>query len=136
MVRLRTKQVKFLELLRKLELEKRELSNADFGQLVQNEVGYKDGAKTYRSKILDGKLIFESDREDTIHVRNAVTMSDESFATLMSQRKTDPLKVADYSTEEGWREALRNLIWIGIDNNYRLEADDDDFLEEIAAKPK
>lgn len=136
MVRLTPRLGKLLELLRKLELEKRELTNADFSELVRNDVGYKDGGKTYRSKILDDKLIFDSNREGMIHVRNAVMMTDEHFAVLMSQRKNDPLKVADYSTEEGWREALRNLIWIGIDNNYRLEADDADFLEEIAAKPQ
>lgn len=126
---------KLLSLLQRLERERRPISGGDLVAAMVDEVGYKDStARTYRSKILDGKVLFAGDDEGTVVVRHALAMSGEAFAVMMTQTKPEVSIGLDYETEDEWRDAMELLARHGVDRGYRLAASERDVYETLIEK--
>jgi hypothetical protein len=126
---------KLLSLLQRLEREKRPIAGGELIAAMVDEAGYKDStARTYRSKILDGKVLFAGDDDGTVVVRHAVAMSGDAFAAMMTQTKPEVAIGLEYETEDEWRDAMEILARHGVDRGYRLAASERDVYETLIEK--
>ncbi len=126
---------KLLSLLQRLEREKRPIASGDLIAAMVAEVGYKDStARTYRSKILDGKVLFAGDDEGTVVVRHAVAMSGDAFAAMMTQTKPETAIGLEYETEDEWRDAMEILARHGVDRGYKLASSERDVFDSLFDK--
>ena len=126
---------KLLSLLQRLEREKRPIPGGELIAAMVAEVGYKDStARTYRSKILDGKVLFAGDDEGTVVVRHAVAMTGESFAAMMTQTKPETAIGLEYETEDEWRDAMEILARHGVDRGYKLAASEREVFDPLIEK--
>ena len=126
---------KLLSLLQRLERERRPITGGELVAAMVDEAGYKDStARTYRSKILDGKVLFAGDDEGTVVVRHAVAMSGDAFAAMMTQTKPETAIGLEYETEEEWRDAMEILARHGVDRGYKLAASERDVFDTLIEK--
>jgi hypothetical protein len=126
---------KLLSLLQRLERERRPITGSELIAAMVDEAGYKDStARTYRSKILDGKVLFAGDDEGTVVVRHAVAMSGDAFAAMMTQTKPETAIGLEYETEEEWRDAMEILARHGVDRGYKLAASERDVFDTLIEK--
>ena len=126
---------KLLSLLQRLERERRPITGSELIAAMVDEAGYKDStARTYRSKILDGKVLFAGDDEGTVVVRHAVAMSGDAFAAMMTQTKPETAIGLEYETEEEWRDAMEILARHGVDRGYKLAATERDVFDTLIEK--
>ena len=126
---------KLLSLLQRLERERRPITGGELIAAMVDEAGYKDStARTYRSKILDGKVLFAGDDEGTVVVRHAVAMSGDAFAAMMTQTKPETAIGLEYETEEEWRDAMEILARHGVDRGYKLAATERDVFDTLIEK--
>jgi len=126
---------KLLSLLQRLERERRPITGGELIAAMVDEAGYKDStARTYRSKILDGKVLFAGDDEGTVVVRHAVAMSGDAFAAMMTQTKPETAIGLEYETEEEWRDAMEILARHGVDRGYKLAASERDVFDTLIEK--
>lgn len=116
---------KLFDLLRRIEEQQLRLTARELEQMAVTEVNYKvETWSTYRSKYLDGTLIFADDADQTLlRVRGVVAMAPERFAELLTQTKTRTA-VLHVDTEQEWRDRLRNLATLGRDRKFRLLPED------------
>lgn len=136
MPRLTPQMQKLLSLLQRLERERRPIPTGDLISMMVDEVGYKDStARTYRSKILDGKVLFAGDDEGTLMVRHAIAMSGDAFAAMMTQTKPEVSIGMECETEDEWRDAMEVLIRHGIDRGYKLAATERATFEALLDRP-
>ena len=127
---------KLLSLLQRLERERRPIASGELLALMVDEVGYKDStARTYRSKILDGKVLFAGDDEGTVVVRHAVAMSGDSFAAMMTQTKPEVSLGMEVETEEDWRDAMEVLARHGLDRGWKLAASEKAVFDQLIDAP-
>lgn len=134
---------KLFEVLRRIEEEQQRLTARDLEQRVVAEANYKaETWSTYRSKYLDGTLIFPDDADQTLlRIRGAVAMAPERFAELMTQTKTraalPQVNTADtIETEDQWRDRLRSLAALGRDRKYVLPPEDKELFLGLFAKQR
>jgi len=126
---------KLLSLLQRLERDKRPIAGSELIAAMVDEAGYKDStARTYRSKILDGKVLFAGDDEGTVVVRHAVAMSGDAFAAMMTQTKPETAIGLEYETEDEWRDAMEILARHGVDRGYKLAASERDVFDTLIEK--
>jgi len=126
---------KLLSLLQRLERERRPITGSELIAAMVDEAGYKDStARTYRSKILDGKVLFAGDDEGTVVVRHAVAMSGDAFAAMMTQTKPETAIGLEYETEDEWRDAMEILARHGVDRGYKLAATERDVFDTLIEK--
>jgi len=136
MPRLTPQMQKLLSLLQRLERERRPIATGELIAMMVDEVGYKDStARTYRSKILDGKVLFAGDDEGTLVVRHAIAMSGDAFAAMMTQTKPEVSIGMECETEDEWRDAMELLIRHGIDRGYKLAATERATFEALLDRP-
>lgn len=136
MPRLTPQMQKLLSLLQRLERDRRPIGGGELISLMVDEAGYKDStARTYRSKILDGKVLFAGDDEGTVVVRHAVAMSGDAFAAMMTQTKPEVSLGLECETEDEWRDAMEVLIRHGIDRGYKLAASERATVEAVIDRP-
>ena len=111
---LNARMEKLFDLLRRIEEQQLRLTARELEQMAVTEVNYKvETWSTYRSKYLDGTLIFADDADQTLlRVRGVVAMAPERFAELLTQTKTRTA-VLHVDTEQEWRDRLRNLATLG-----------------------
>jgi hypothetical protein len=125
---LNARMEKLFELLRRIEDQQLRLTARELEQMVMAEVGYKvETWSTYRSKYLDGTLIFPDDVDQSLlRIRGVVAMAPERFAELLTQTKTRAaLPPADtVDTEKAWRDRLRSLAALGRDRKFTLPPED------------
>jgi len=116
---------KLFDLLRRIEEQQLRLTARELEQMAVTEVNYKvETWSTYRSKYLDGTLIFADDADQALlRVRGVVAMAPERFAELLTQTKTRTA-VVHVDTEDEWRDRLRNLAALGRDRTFRLLPED------------
>lgn len=114
---------RLFELLKDIEERGLRLTKRAFEQRV-SEVGYKPPSwATYRSKYLDGVLIFLDDDDPVLlRVRGAVDITASRFAHIMTQTKTGGAAVP--SNEDDWRTAVRRLAMFGRERNFMLPSGD------------
>ena len=135
--RLTPQMQKLLTLLQRLERERKPVEGAALIAAMVTEAGYKDStARTYRSKILDGKVVFSGDEDGTVVVRHAVAMSGDAFAAMMSQTKPEVSLGLDCETEAEWRDAMELLVRHGIDRGYKLEASERAAVDQVIEKSR
>lgn len=118
---------KLFDLLRRIEEQQLRLTARELEQMAVAEVNYKaETWSTYRSKYLDGTLIFADDADQALlRVRGVVAMVPERFAELLTQTKTKTrAAVPHVDTEEEWRDRLRSLAALGRDRKFRLLPED------------
>ena len=121
---------KLFALLRRIESENLRLTEREFAELARREANYKE-IKTYRSKYLDGTLIFPcADDPVLLRVRGALAMSTARFAELLSQTKAKSA-VLPYETEDEWRETMRKLAALGLSRNFVMPRDDRELFMEL-----
>jgi hypothetical protein len=136
MPRLTPQMQKLLSLLQRLERDRRPIAGGELVSMMVDEVGYKDStARTYRSKILDGKVLFAGDDEGTVVVRHAVAMSGDAFAAMMTQTKPEVSIGMECETEDEWRDALEVLARHGVDRGYKLAASERATFESLFDRP-
>ena len=128
---------KLLTLLQRLERERRPIGGAELIAAMVGEAGYKDStARTYRSKILDSKVVFPGDDEGTVVVRHAVAMTGDAFAAMMTQTKPEVSLGIDCETEADWRDAMELLARHGIDRGYKLESSEREVFDQLIEKSR
>ena len=122
---LNARMEKLFDLLRRIEEQQLRLTARELEQMAVTEVNYKvETWSTYRSKYLDGTLIFADDADQALlRVRGVVAMAPERFAELLTQTKTRTA-VLHVDTEAEWRDRLRNLAVLGRDRKFRLLPED------------
>jgi len=122
---LNARMEKLFDLLRRIEEQQLRLTARELEQMAVAEVNYKvETWSTYRSKYLDGTLIFADDADQALlRVRGVVAMVPERFAELLTQTKTRAA-VPHVDTEEEWRDRLRSLAALGRDRKFRLLPED------------
>ena len=126
---------KLLSLLQRLERERRPITGSDLVAAMVDEAGYKDStARTYRSKILDGKVLFAGDDAGTVVVRHAVAMSGDAFAAMMTQTKPETAIGLEFETEEEWRDAMEILARHGVDRGFKLAASEREVFDTLIEK--
>jgi hypothetical protein len=115
---------RLFDLLKSIEEQGLRLTKRDFEQRVMSEVGYKQITwATYRSKYLDGVLIYLDDDDPVLlRVRGALLMSQTRFAHVMTQTKTGGAAIP--SNEDDWRTAVRRLAMLGRERNFMLPTAD------------
>ena len=99
--------------LKSIEEQELRLTKREIEQRVMSVVGYKQITwAAYRSKYLDGVLIFLDDDDPVLlRVRGALDISAPRFAHIMTQTKTG--RAASPSNEDDWRTAVRRLAMLG-----------------------
>jgi hypothetical protein len=122
---LNARMEKVFELLRRIEEQQRKLTARELEQLVVAEANYKvETWSTYRSKYLDGTLIFPDEADPgLVQIRGVVAMSPERFAELLTQTKTRAA-LPQVDTEEDWRDRLRSLAALGRERKFTLLPED------------
>ena len=128
---------KLLALLQRFERERKPIEGGELIAAMVAEAGYKDStARTYRSKILDSKVVFPGDDEGTVVVRHAIAMSGDAFAVMMSQTKPELSLGLDCETEAEWRDAMELLARHGVDRGYKLEASEREVYDQLIEKSR
>ena len=122
---LNARMEKLFDLLRRIEEQQLRLTARELEQMAVAEVNYKvETWSTYRSKYLDGTLIFADDADQALlRVRGVVAMAPERFAELLTQTKTRAA-APHVDTEAEWRDRLRSLAALGRDRKFRLLPED------------
>ena len=121
---------KLFDLLRRIESENLKLTERDFADLAKREANYKE-IKTYRSKFLDGALVFPCAEDPVLlRVRGALAMSTERFAQLLSQKKARTASL-EYETEDEWRETMRKLAALGLSRHFVMARSDKELFSEL-----
>jgi hypothetical protein len=124
---LNVRMEKLFDLLRRIEEQQLRLTAREIEQMAVAEASYKaETWSTYRSKYLDGSLIFPDEEDPSIvRVRGAIAMAPDRFAELLTQTKTKTrATLPEVDTEEQWRDRLRSLAALGRDRKFVLLPED------------
>lgn len=116
---------KFFVWLRELESNQTEFTQPEYERWGVSETGLKlDTVRTYRSKYLNGRVIFPSDNDEVkLCVRGVLAMSEREFAEVMTQSKASkPLPFP--TTQERFREELHHLIALAEERNFTISNED------------
>lgn len=134
---LNARMEKLFEVLRRIEEQQLRLTARDLEQMVVAEANYKaETWSTYRSKYLDGTLIFPDDADQTLlRIRGAVAMAPEHFAELLTQTKTRAA-LPEIDTEDQWRDRMRSLAALGRDRKYMLPPEDKELFLGLFGKQR
>jgi hypothetical protein len=137
---LNARMEKLFEVLRRIEEQQLRLTARELEQMAVAEANYKvETWSTYRSKYLDGTLIFPDDADQALlRVRGVVAMAPERFAELLTQTKTRAaLPQADtIDTEDQWRDRLRSLAALGRERKYMLLPEDKELFLGLFGKQR
>lgn len=131
---LRPKQQKLLAALRQIEGDGKRLPRRDLTDRLVHETGYKE-INTYLSKYLDPIVVKGAD--DMIEVRGVLAMSEDDFATLLTQKRlTSETRIAQYQNQDEWAEVVRHLLEYGVKRAYFLDAEDHALVAKVLPSKK
>lgn len=140
---LNARMEKLFDLLRRIEDQQLRLTARELEQMAVAEANYKvETWSTYRSKYLDGTLIFPDDADQALlRVRGVVAMAPERFAELLTQTKTRAAvpqadTIGTIDTEDQWRDRLRSLAALGRDRKYMLLPEDKELFLGLFGKQR
>ena len=121
---LRPKQQKLLAALRAIEQSGARMLRHDLAAHLVRETGYKE-VTTYLSKYLEPVIVKAAD--DLLEVRGVIAMSEEDFASLLTQKRLaaeTQVALPRYETREEWVEVVRDLLEYGANREFLLDMED------------
>ena len=119
---LRPKQQKLFAALRDIERAGLRLYRDELAARLVRETGYKE-VTTYLSKYLEPIVVKSAD--DLLEIRGVLAMSDEEFATLLTQKRISGEAVVHrYENRDEWVAVVRSLLAYGAEHDYVLDVED------------